>query len=78
VAGAGDGHEVEGLPGFLQRGDDLRRAGGIDVRVEFADDEEEVSLELVGVFLVAAFDVLSSTGQPIHCSFHQILSMRLS
>lgn len=39
MAGAGDGHEVEGLAHLLQRGDDLHRAGGIDVRVEFADGE---------------------------------------
>ena len=54
MAGAGDGHEVKGLPGFLQCADDLHRAGGIDVGVEFADDEEQVALEFGGVFDIGA------------------------
>ncbi len=55
MAGAGDGHEFEGLPGFLQRGNDLRGARGIDIGVEFADDEEQMALQLMRVLFVRAF-----------------------
>ena len=65
VAGADDGHEVEGLAGFLQGADDLRGAGGIDVGVEFSDDEEEIALQLVGVVFVGAAGVAFIDG-PAH------------
>jgi hypothetical protein len=36
MAGSDDGHEFEGFACFLEGSDDLRRAGRIDVGVEFA------------------------------------------
>ena len=50
VACVRERHEVEGLVSLLKCGDDLHGAGGIDVGVEFADDEEQVSFEFMSVF----------------------------
>ena len=65
MAGANDGHEVEGLVRALQGADDLCGAGGIDVGVQFADDEEEVAFEFVCIVHVAAPGVAVVNG-PAH------------
>lgn len=65
MAGADDGHEFEALVSFLQGTDDLRRAGGIDVGVEFANDEQEFALEFVRVFDVGTEFVAFING-PAH------------
>ena len=49
VTGAGDDEEVEVLVGFDEGVDDLHRGGGIDVGIEFADDQEKLSLHAVGL-----------------------------
>src|SRR4051812_33316380 len=46
VAGSGDDQQVEILVGLHERVGDLHRARGIDVSVEFADDEHELALQL--------------------------------
>lgn len=47
VACAGDEEEVEVFVGFDECVDDLKGGGGVDVAVEFTDDEEEFASEFV-------------------------------
>lgn len=49
VAGARDDKEVEVFVGFDEGVDDLHRGGGIDVGIEFADDEEKLAFHAVGL-----------------------------
>ena len=49
VAGARDDEEVEVFVGFDEGVDYLHRGGGIDVGIEFADDEEKLAFHAVGL-----------------------------
>jgi hypothetical protein len=49
VVAAGDYEEIEVLVGFDQGVDHLEGGGGVDVVVEFADDQQKFALEAAGV-----------------------------
>jgi hypothetical protein len=49
VIGAGHDEEVEVLIGFYEGIDHLHGGGGVDILVDFADDEHEFAFEAVGL-----------------------------
>lgn len=68
VAGAGNEEEIEVLVSSDEGIDDLEGGSGIDIAIEFAEDEEEGGLKAMGVGAVGVLGVVRAD-RPTHPSF---------
>lgn len=62
MAGARENQKIELLPGLYEGVGDLKGGGRVNIRVEFADGEKEISLKCGGVFNVGAGRVFRADG----------------